>query len=386
MDNLKRKIQRFQFNGVLLILGLCVASFVFFQITDAIDRINTEKSWLNYYQFTQSFGIVLTDEAKNSDEFMNCHSQQLFYNIIEKALECECNSFYSSSLAVENSSSPLVLTTILNSTNTLHLIDSNGMQITNPLEISTNGILIGHNILPLTEKGEGKKLSISGEILPIVCVLKDFSAAGYDYSMYCDWVHTNDILRKKIYASFSNSQGSVITFADSSPIESQVSAFLKDIQSLDQADKLKIVKLNNYKFQKSGDNGYLGKFYLPLTIISLGASLLFSLFCCYSVSALWMAKRKKELAIRKAFGFSECQLTILVMTDYLLFMLPSILLSLFLQLVYCCIINQYFFFTSHCIEKLLMTFAGNIIIIISCLQHNFSIIRKVSPAMATREE
>ena len=126
------------------------------------------------------------------------------------------------------------------------------------------------------------------------------------------------------------------------------------------------------------EGDYQNYWYRYYNSIFMGISLILSVLNCFTVSYLWILTRKKELAIRKAYGYSIPQITGMILRDVMKLCIPACFLAELIQFIYITVVGEEIF-TGQMFFKIFIVCMGMILIAILNALHMIQHIKKVSP-------
>lgn len=77
--------------------------------------------------------------------------------------------------------------------------------------------------------------------------------------------------------------------------------------------------------------------------------IVFSVIHCVLISSYWIGIRNKEIAIRKAFGFSNIKIILLIMRDLFQILICSVIIFSFIEYLFLYYFNKFLYDTYHII-------------------------------------
>ena len=132
------------------------------------------------------------------------------------------------------------------------------------------------------------------------------------------------------------------------------------------------------------EGDYQNFWYRTYNSIFMGISLILSILNCFTVSYLWLINRKKELAIRKAYGYSILQITGMMIKDVIKLCIPACILAEIVQFIYTTAIGGEVF-TGQVFMKILFVCIGMLVITIVNSLYMIRHVKKVSPVSVLTE-
>ncbi|WP_295077992.1 FtsX-like permease family protein [Ruminococcus sp.] len=369
-------IKRFGLNGIVFILGLVISSFVLINTIDISSRIAKEDESNNMYSENIQYRLRYCGKSKLSEE--NCYN--VVNDIINSLRDLNCNaSIEGVGICINNQIDNMFPKIIINTQ------DDYKLQLNNNKIVSSNiyeyELIVGESIIKLSDIQNVNQLHVADMSVPIQGVLKNNNAASIDYSILFIYDNCNENLKQyltnQICDVFRDFNIKVNLYSDY-PIDKESNKFIGNMKSLD-------VACENYisKYKGSDYQNYWYRFYNKIFIT---ICLVFSLFTCFSLSFLWILGRKKEIAIRKAFGFSDFSIFKLLMKDIAKLTVSATLISIVVEIVYCIVFNNLSFFDKYFIVKFLAVYLGASIIGTLCALNLMKEVSKITPISAIREE
>lgn len=373
---MKNKLNRFGVTGWLFMLGLTVSAFVLINISDMLSRIQKEEAGVNNYTYSRIFLV----EPVDYDKFYSKKFEELTPEIIDALCDAECcTSFYKLPVYINHQIDFMQAELIMNGAENAKFTSCDSKPI-DPLTADTNAVLVGENMLKLSENRDGKILDLGEIKVPIDQVLKNNNAAKIDYSIYAFWetadnefrTYLSERISDRLYDTFLK-----VRFFGDEPIDDEIREFSEKMESL----SLKCTESDSFYNGRDARN-YWYQFYNGLL---LPICMIFGIFVCFSTSYLWIMSRKHEISIRKAYGYSNAQILGLIIKDGLLLTLLSICGAVIVQFIFCLILRELDYFDLFFPIKLLLVCAGMFVITVYCGLRQISSIGKVSPAAVLKE-
>jgi len=97
------------------------------------------------------------------------------------------------------------------------------------------------------------------------------------------------------------------------------------------------------------------------------------------ISDLWIERRKKEIAIRKAFGYKTSNLFTLLFKDFAVISIPAVVLAFIFQITYQIVFKEKFLLDVYFLYKTAAISGGILFIVLWLLQRVIGKARKIQP-------
>jgi hypothetical protein len=136
-----------------------------------------------------------------------------------------------------------------------------------------------------------------------------------------------------------------------------------------------IVSVN--EVDESGEQDYI---YKMLNEYTKECAVVLAVFNCVTISNLWIKRRRKEFAIRRAFGYSMIQMTRLIVRYFLKLLGISIIFSSIMRCFICVVIGKVKFVQSLTIESAAKVLLMIIILFFVTIAKPLIEINKLDPA------
>lgn len=373
---MKNKINRFGVTGWLFMFGLAVSAFVMMNIADVLTRIRNEEAYLNRFKYSEIFTLY----QQGSLDYKEYAS--LAPKVFSALEQVGCGvSIYQLPVNVEYQMATSNIELIMNPGEDLKFVSADNEPIPNDILASPNSVVVGHSVLDITENHEGKILNIKDNQIYVKAVLKDISPSKIDSSIYAIWDKCDDNFRE-----YLTHQGTAmlrwgyfrVHFFGDSPIREEINKFSAAMNELG----LDCMPQRSQGYKgKDGENTWyriFNKILLPICMIS-------GMFVCFSSSYFWVRSRKNEIAMRKAYGYSNPQVLGLIIKDELRLSFPAFAAAIIVQFVFCAATGSLDFFDAAFPLKLLFVYTGMAILTLLCAIRVSESVGKISPAAALKE-
>lgn len=373
IDNIKR----FGKSGLLFILGLTIASFVILTTSDVFTRVANEDNSFKHFEYSALYRIGCIDDKSDDTDYAS-----LTEALISSLKELDCTVRFSGiNVPIEQQIDTYNANIIISSDQGTGLTDKEGQAVAAAFPSQSNSAVIGKSLVDFSVDRKGERLKIFNSQATIATVLANNSPSNIDYSLCIFLDSCDDSLKSELIDSIAVDLecGYLEVYLESSvPLDDTLNKFRQDLASLS-------LKCDTYEKEYYG-NDYQNYWYREFNVYFIGICILFSLYTCFCVSYFWLSSRKMEISIRKAYGYNNFQLFRLLLADTLKLTVPSILISLIIQCVYCAIFGLTDYFDKLFILKLLAVTAVMFIVSLLCVLNLMSSVAKISPAYAVRSE
>lgn len=373
---MKNKINRFGVTGWLFMMGLTISAFVMMNITDVVSRVRNEEEGLNKFKYSEIFTLYQQDQLNHKE------LASLTRKIISALEQVGCGvSIYQLPVNVEYQAADSNIELIINPCEDLKLVSADNESIPNDIFASTNSVVVGHSVLDIIENHEGKILNIKDSKIYVKAVLKDVSPSNIDTSIYAMWDKCDDNFREYLTNQSVTMLGHgyfQVHFFGDSPIREEIIKFSAAMNEL--GFDCTPWRTQGYRGKDAENTWYriFNEILLPICMIS-------GVFVCFSSSFFWVRSRKNEIAMRKAYGYSNPQVLGLIIKDELRLSLPAFAAAIIVQFFFCATTKSLDFFDATFPLKLLFVYAGMTVLTLLCAIRVSESVGKISPAMALKE-
>ncbi len=371
------KINRYGIAGFLFIIGLIISTFVLFNTVDVVSRIVREDKANKSYKYEERYFIsynynnnILTEEDYVSKT----------KELLESLKKLDCNvSICDVGINVNNQIDDMFIELIINSKEDFCLYSQNECYI--KPNMYKNKIFVGENILDLTLNKDRNTLIISDFIIEIADVLKNDNASGIDYRILGYLDDFDELKKNYFYKCMAERLSFGILLIDlygNEPIDDSVDTLYS---TLNNSSLVYTKYIPTYE-----GNDYQNYWYRFYNKIFISACVIFSVFTLFLLSYLWLANRKKEISIRKTYGYSGFEIFMLLVGDITKLCLISYLFAFILEIIYCLFFSDFSFFDSLFPLKLFAIFLGILFISILCALNLIRLVSTISPIDAIKED
>ncbi|MBO5320169.1 MAG: hypothetical protein J6B01_10255 [Ruminococcus sp.] len=372
---LYNKINRYGIIGILFMIGFIISSFVLVNTVDVASRITKENKANKAYSSKESFFL----NYYGTEPLSTDNAILMMDDILKSLNELSCNvSFADVGVCVNNQIDDMFMEIVVNQKDDFILYLANEDEICS--NSGTNRLYIGESLINSTIHQEGSILKVFDQQLGIGGILKNDNASNIDYRIIAFWDDCDNDFKQYLYDEMANRLCSGILRIElysNSSIDNEINVLKLKMSelSLECEEYTPVYEGNDYQ-------NYWYRFYNKIFI---SACVVFSIFTCFSLSYLWISSRKKEIATRKVHGYSNIQVFMLLISDIIKMSIPAIIISIFLELLYCIVFNDYGFFDIWFIVKLLVICAGMLVIGFLCAFNLIKKISAISPIVVIRE-
>ncbi len=374
-------VSRYGISGWILMIGLTISSFVIVNSIDAASRVWREERHHSAYQQDESFWLRYSEGNTSSDT-------QKWMELVDELLPSlngfSCNvEIESLGVAVNHQIDDMFIHLVIQPREDFRLISREGKLI-DPTSFAagSNQIVVGESVEKrLTVGQEGKLLNIGNLQLPVAEVLRNDNAAGIDYSIYLFWdccdAELRQYLREQLSERLSANLLRVRLYSNSR-ISADREKFFSRMQGLS-------LECEPYRPRYAGDD-YQNYWYRFYNIIFISVCMVFSVFACFGISYLWLFRRAREIAIRKAYGYSNFQIFKLLMNNIAGIAALAVLVSLVLEVGYGIFTHDLAFFDAVFFLKLVAVGIGMFLVASLCTLKLMKTVTSIAPAAAVRKD
>lgn len=337
-----RKIFRNPASDILFMLGLVISCIILINIADLVSKISVESNTRQAYTHTLCIGICAAGSVDEEEAEYQTHFLTEYFDNLK-----EGNVYLTKSVHIDKQRDGKYVYVLMEDNEELLLDFKEGGY--NKGDDYENAVIIGESLEKYTTYDNGKRyINMDNERYNVIGILENKMSAGVDTSIYMLW----DTLAAHIKEAWS----SEIFGFNELYFESNISAGLFYDEFCREAAEYGI-ELHDMDGTKNMVD-YENDWYKEINKLLLFVGLIFSVFTCFSVSYLWLLNRKRELAVRMAYGYSGWQIFKMLFKDTLRLMIPAFLISVLVQLVYGLIIGKSVLLGEQFLLRILVVFAG----------------------------
>ena len=376
MKFLKRILQqifRESATSILFILGLTVSCFILINVAELIEKINKENKVLNNFKYTTSSYL------DGTELFYNCEDQITISNNLTKLVtsrlseETSGNTYLELQVNVNEKIDTYAANIVMQLNEDAKINCNKDYDVT-----EENGIIIGEDLLQFTTDKDGiRTIVIGGNTMKVIGIMKNEMSGGVDNTIYIFWDNCDEQMKEYINNIITKEIKGILKFTYRS--EQDTTNAYKDFVNDMEKNGFKVFIIDAYY---EGD--YQNFWYRTYNSIFMGISLILSILNCFTVSYLWLINRKKELAIRKAYGYSILQITGMMIKDVIKLCIPACILAEIVQFIYTTAIGGEVF-TGQVFMKILFVCIGMLVITIVNSLYMIRHVKKVSPVSVLTE-
>lgn len=354
------KIIRKKVIGIVLIISMAVSCFVLVNVADLVGKITREYSNTKLYS-KMMYATVSYNQFVDNEEF-------IYKEIVDYLCRCEAGNVYVETLVTVGNERKEYTIAIIMAKN----MDIPGAGFHEEMLEATNSALIGESLKGFVKDGA----IVLGNSKVDVGIMDNVMSSEIDNRFYIIYDMCDDTL-KDYLDDRMNSMLNVVMYGDKRT-EQQFKEFIY------------YAKDNNFschEYASDGVGGFENRWYKITNGIVFFISLVFAVINVYIVSELWLKSRSREIAIRKAYGYSEGMLFTLLYKDMLLHGVVAMAVTLIVQLLYKIIFEKVMLDIITAIE-IVGVFAGMLIIALINVLRLQKEIRNIEPArfLARREK
>lgn len=370
MKFLKRILQqifRDSVASVLFVLGLTVSCFILINVADLVDKMNRENKVLNSFRYATSSYIDGTELFYQSED-QNVTAKELTDLVTTRLSEETTGNTYLELQVNINEKTDTYTADIV-----MQLNEDAKIECLTDYDVNEeNGVIIGESLLEFTREKDGiQTIELGGNTMKVIGLMTNKMSGGADYTLYIFWDNCDRQVREYLNQIISDELNGILKFSYKSQND-MADAYKKFVSDMENYG------LRSFIIDAVYEGDYQNYWYRYYNSIFMGISLILSVLNCFTVSYLWILTRKKELAIRKAYGYSIPQITGMILRDVMKLCIPACFLAELIQFIYITVVGEEIF-TGQMFFKIFIVCMGMILIAILNALHMIQHIKKVSP-------
>ena len=358
-------------SSILMIIGLSISYFVIINCADIAGKITNEYMSLNNYKYMIEYIVRDTSIGELGKESITQEHIEYFENV-----DCSYVAINDEIMYINREPSQYNYTILFSDDSLVKMKNKDGMTIHHKEELINSGkcAYLGETLANYLEtRYESTNFYDNDTEYKVIDILENNSSGGIDNSLYIVWDYCTPEQRTAIIKKITaDTIGSVkIMLKSDIPID--------DVYHKNVSDFSKYPYLDFMLFDAEILSDYQNLWYKYLSITFNIISLIFSIMVCLVITDLWIARRRKEIAIRKAFGHSNYKLFKFIFADLLRISLPAFILAFFFQITYKLIFNERFVFGANSAIRTLAVVLSILLIILFLMNRVLNKIKKISP-------
>lgn len=303
-----RKIIRHSYVSVLFIIGLAISCFVLINVSELVSNMLQDYLHLHEYKFQKCLTVSSKDDSATISDALAC-AQKITAGNIYVYLPVEINkSLNQYEIRVFISQN-----------------DDYGLSYT-PLDntVNENPVIIGQSLKSqIMEDSNGYYIELNGVRISVSGVLDSNMTGGVNRSIYLFWKDCNKELQDKLLCNMETNYN--FCFSSQEPALDAYSQFVSSLES---------AGFTTFEFKPYYNGDVENAWYELYQCLFLPLCLFFSFCNCFIVSHVWCIYRKQEVAVRKAYGYSNLQLVLLFGKDITILTLLGFLAAIIIQIIY----------------------------------------------------
>ena len=373
LKRMLQKIFRESATSILFILGLTVSCFILINVAELIQKINKENKVINNFRYTTSSYL------DGTELFYNCEDQITISNNLTKLVTSRLSEETSGNTYLELQVNVNEKIDTYTANIVMQLNEETKINCNKDYDVTEeNGIIIGESLLQFTTDKNGvRTIMIGGNTMKVIGIMKNEMSGGVDNTIYIFWDNCDEQMKEYINNIISKEIKGILKFTYRS--EQDIANIYKNFVNNMEKNGFKVFIIDAYY-----DGDYQNFWYRTYNSIFMGISLILSILNCFTVSYLWLINRKKELAIRKAYGYSILQITGMMIKDVIKLCIPACILAEIVQFIYITAIGGEVF-TGQVFMKILFVCIGMLVITIVNSLYMIRHVKKVSPVSVLTE-
>lgn len=334
-----KKVLRNPLTDILLIVGFVIACFILMNVAELVSKILIEEQETKGYLYEAELSVW----GENSDDKV---TEQIAY--IEGITVG--NVFLKQLVNINNGQEQMTANLIICANEDLGFDFQKGGYPTD--DVYENAVIIGESLEKYVfEENENSYIYLWDKKYHVTGVLENKMSGGIDTSLYVFWDTITE--ESKTYFFEWGLETIIIKSQEElSYLKEEIQNFIMECgMEVEERDSTYEGDYRNYWHQ------LYGKIFLTIGFV-------FSLCTSFCISYLWFWNRKREMAIRIAYGYSRGQIFVLVFKDVLKLMVPAFLVALVVQFLYGAIVGEPIALKEMMLEKLIVIFGGMLAVVL----------------------
>lgn len=371
-------IKRFGVTGWLFVLGLTIGACVLLQTSDVLARVMREDAADAHFPYAQTYELYVDHNDPEADY------RSIAEELIRVLRTSDCTVRLTNvNVPVNRQIDTFHANIFLSTAQGTGLRDREKQAVPAVGTERRNIAMVGESMVELSAGRRGRSITLCNTGFEIESVLYNAAPCGIDYSIYLFWDSLDAALQEQmigmIAGSLPNGYGGVfIRMESTEPLGGEPAR----LQSMLEQYSIELMEWDD-DYQ---GNDYQNQWYRITNAVVMPVCIIFSVYTCFSVSFLWLSGRRRELSIRKAYGYSNIQLFGLLLQDSVLLTLPAIGASLLFQLIYCAGFDLMDYFDVYFVLKLLAVCAGMLLVVALCVLNLMREVAGIVPAAAVKND
>ena len=347
----------------IFVLGLMVSSFILINVGNLIDKINMEKQVVENYKYSIMCNIHYNGMVQDKDV--------AYASVFDEIINYTKGNIFVETFVNVNEGTKYTANILIKQNEDLNL--KYKLLVNNNFQ---NEVIIGESLVDDTTISEGvRTIQIENSWFQVVGIMENQMSAGIDNSIYVLWDSCNDEVKNNLFDTMKDEYTNIF-FKSQQDISMEFNNFTDKVSEAG-------LRYDIYNAEYAGSD-YQNYVYQVYNKLFLGISFVFSVFNCFAVSSLWIINRKKELAIRKTYGYSIVRIAGLVLSDIWKLSIPATLLAVVVQIIYGAVAGETLL-GGHILLKVLFVSFGMIIVTILTTIWHLYYIGKVPPVAVLAE-
>lgn len=311
------KIFRNKAADILLVMGLTLSCILLVNVSGLISKITIEDASVRAFEYEWYGGLT------SSDEYSNQRLIEVFENIEEG------NIYQAVLLNVEKDSDETPALAVMKANEDLRLEYIEGGY--DASKEYKNAVIIGETLKKKTYIRDSERYIQCNDVeFNVVGIVENKMSANIDNSFYILWDSLEGFVKEQFLTGEIMMNTSFFIKADEKRIIDDILNAVNE-SVCDNGSQLVSLDIEDWD-----PENYWFKSYNK---VLFGIGLFFSIIICFSTSYFWLVKRKSELAIRIAFGYSRLQIFGQLLLDLFRLLIPSFVITVVIQCVYS-LVNQ----------------------------------------------
>lgn len=362
-----KSIFRYKLTSVFFILGQLVIYFTVFGALNIYNKASQKEEDRIKFQYANRIQMEISDNGKN-DIISNCTDGVTSGNVI---LAGKTNAFFEE----KKTSNRIEIIIKQNEKLNYEMVEGHlpGIEDT---DTSKRQVALGRYQYKYAYKEDGKKyVTFDGERYEVVGIIGNSDSDYLDYKIVFNIKSIGENMLKNISEQYS------YTIEIGSNLVDIKDSYKTIYQNILKRSSRVMVDANSLK--GNGENTidstlYKEKFSINILVY------LFCLLNCMLISEFLIIQRKKEIAIRSTYGFSNARIVLEIMRDVSVLCLTSFVIFIFVY-IFLCIMKSNLFVITFDILTVISVILINMISIMLTIIYPAFIVSKIQPVTALKD-
>ena len=293
---------------VLLYIAILTSVLTILDALYLVERFSGEKSSEGEYKNTVTIQTIYPEEAiSGGEDGLNAFKEsakQKYEALIEEISSIEsCNIIWTDRYLDMGSEYTSYLGDLILSCNeTLKISTQNGVGFSMDA-YEENEVIIGESLLPFTFEKDGRTcITVNESTCSVVDVLENDVVSGVDTRILVNYISTTDDFRDTLLllmsdvSYYTSSTNFVLEICSDGDVNDTVDQVMNVLENAGFEYGITETDL----FEDISETNYVYKF-IKRSMVMLAFA--FAVCACLTTSYIWVSRRRRELVVRRIFGF-----------------------------------------------------------------------------------